>query len=275
MVAGCGFDVGASSGAPADGRIDVPVDLLDDLDDDDDGVLDVVDNCPLIANADQHDEDGDLRGDRCDPCPQVANQDADSDGDGVGDACDPHPGVAGDVLVLFEGFGVPSTQLPAGWSQIGGFPGDWDISQDTLQLDTNDTAHLLRYDAGAAHTTLDLALDTNLPGVNVPSFSAIVDGDAGLTTFQACSVLYNEQSRRLQTFAGGVFTSLQIQTGTVTVPGPHRAIATTDGQDFTCTFPPVTPALQMALTSGGRTSVGLRVRNLRVAIHYVAIYRAP
>jgi hypothetical protein len=72
-------------------------------DTDGDGVLNGVDNCPLVANPNQADMDGDGVGDACDPdtdgdgvlngvdnCPLVANPNqADMDGDGVGDACDP------------------------------------------------------------------------------------------------------------------------------------------------------------------------------------------
>ena len=76
--------------------------LLDDDDDDNDGILDVDDNCPLFANANQLDTDGDGEGDVCDIdddndgildiediCPLTSdpNQD-DFDGDGIGDLCD-------------------------------------------------------------------------------------------------------------------------------------------------------------------------------------------
>ncbi len=56
-----------------------------DPDDDGDGVADVADNCRLIANADQLDTDGSGGGDACDP---------DDDGDCVGDEVDNCPLVA-------------------------------------------------------------------------------------------------------------------------------------------------------------------------------------
>ena len=73
-----------------------------DPDTDGDGILNGVDNCPLVANPNQEDMDGDNVGDVCDPdkdgdgvangvdnCPEVANSDqADSDNDGIGDVCD-------------------------------------------------------------------------------------------------------------------------------------------------------------------------------------------
>lgn len=71
-------------------------------DSDNDGVGDIVDNCPLDQNSLQEDNDGDTLGDVCDPdddndgtvdvvdnCPIDGNSDqADFDFDGLGDACD-------------------------------------------------------------------------------------------------------------------------------------------------------------------------------------------
>ena len=73
-----------------------------DDDDDNDGVLDTVDNCPLTANADQADNDNDDLGDVCDDdddndgvldtvdnCPTTSNPgQGDHDQDGIGDVCD-------------------------------------------------------------------------------------------------------------------------------------------------------------------------------------------
>ena len=81
--------------------MDLVGDVCDD-DDDNDGIADVDDNCPLTDNPDQADLDGDNIGDACDididgdgidndvdNCPMVANVGQnDTDLDGHGDACD-------------------------------------------------------------------------------------------------------------------------------------------------------------------------------------------
>ena len=73
-----------------------------DDDDDNDGVLDTNDNCPLTANTNQADNDQDILGDVCDDdddndgildtvdnCPMAYNPNQeDRDNDGLGDACD-------------------------------------------------------------------------------------------------------------------------------------------------------------------------------------------
>ena len=72
------------------------------FDADGDGIDDIADNCPMIANVDQADNDNDGMGDVCDDdddndgildvndnCPWTANNDqSDIDGDGMGDICD-------------------------------------------------------------------------------------------------------------------------------------------------------------------------------------------
>lgn len=83
-------------------------------DKDQDGVPDVDDSCPEVANPDQRDLDQDGLGDACDEdldgdgvvngvdnCPEVANASQDDpDGDGLGQACDPNeelePGLPGE-----------------------------------------------------------------------------------------------------------------------------------------------------------------------------------
>jgi hypothetical protein len=101
----------------------VIVDVLDAPpgDGDADGFNDFVDNCPALANVDQHDEDADRIGDVCDPCPHIAGDAADGDGDGVGDACDPQPTVAKQSIKFFDPFTStrPEWELINGYSRVG------------------------------------------------------------------------------------------------------------------------------------------------------------
>lgn len=75
--------------------------FIDFTDDDEDGVPDFQDNCPVTANPDQLDSDEDGKGDACedgdsdgvadpvDNCPLISNtEQLDTDSDGLGDACD-------------------------------------------------------------------------------------------------------------------------------------------------------------------------------------------
>src|SRR5262245_22705532 len=87
VVVGCSFDHGVQWDGATPDAPDVG-----NGDQDGDGVLDGMDNCVAVANADQRDHDADGRGDACDHCPHLASvTDPDTDGDGVGDACDPRP----------------------------------------------------------------------------------------------------------------------------------------------------------------------------------------
>lgn len=98
-----------------------------DVDMDDDGIFDVVDNCPEIPNPGQEDGDSDGIGDLCDICPNDADNDIDEDGlcgdvdncpsvsnefqedvdeDNVGDACDNCPDIYNPDQADSDGDGV-------------------------------------------------------------------------------------------------------------------------------------------------------------------------
>ncbi|MEO2167320.1 MAG: thrombospondin type 3 repeat-containing protein [bacterium] len=54
-----------------------------------DGIGDLCDNCPLVANGMQLNFDSDCHGNDCDNCPQIPNPDQlDENEDDIGDACE-------------------------------------------------------------------------------------------------------------------------------------------------------------------------------------------
>ncbi len=78
------------------------------LDDNDgDGVIDLIDNCPEISNSDQANSDADTLGNACDNCPDSTNNDqANNDADTLGNACDNCPDADNNDQADDDGDGV-------------------------------------------------------------------------------------------------------------------------------------------------------------------------
>ncbi len=129
ILVGCSYQApGVTADDDTTSDATTPDGPVDPLDQDGDGVLDADDNCPDVANPDQHDWDTDKIGDACDKCPQVLDTaDPDSDLDGVGDACDPNPTAAVDTRVSWNGF-FDASEI-ADWTVRAG---TWDVTGGEL-----------------------------------------------------------------------------------------------------------------------------------------------
>lgn len=100
----------------------------DQTDTDEDGILDVLDNCPFVANPLQEDDDSDDIGNVCDNCPSHYNPDQDdSDGDTVGDSCDTCTDTDGD------GYGNPG--FPANLCDLDNCPTVYNPDQEDADGD--------------------------------------------------------------------------------------------------------------------------------------------
>jgi hypothetical protein len=101
-----------------------------DPDADNDGIMNAVDNCPYAANASQVNSDGDALGDACDNCPLTTNPEQyDENHDGIGDACD--------GKLHIESYVIPAGYLNVPyfyrfWSVGGTKPYHWEMAGGDL-----------------------------------------------------------------------------------------------------------------------------------------------
>ncbi len=287
----CGFrstpqaiDDGRPAEDAADGggivaRVDA---AIDGPSDDGDGVAAADDNCPLTANADQHDEDGDGVGDVCDLCPQVARSTTDEDGDGVGDACDPHPTVIGDVLVRFDPF-TGSGNLPPGWQSRGaGRPEDWVRGDDVLRLVANDETRVATFDAGAPRHAIDVGVTVTAISGGQSFLTALADTRSDIRQFFGCGMRFDNmmggKSRELFMFNADTtpqFTAIKTDTSEPPAAGVYRLAFWMEAGQAICLIPQGTNMHLQAdvVVPFGNSFIGLRARNLTLELRYVAVYK--
>jgi len=283
-LAAC-FDPHAASGVPCDpatprcpgdqacvlqrgayvcstGAADEP-DARESDDDDGDGVLDVADNCPAIANPTQVNYDADRFGDACDPCPPYANDaPADGDDDGVSDDCDPDPAIAGDRIVMFDTFATLG-----GWRVTG----TWSLGTGGASVDLATGA--------AASLTMPIAVSarTSVIASFTPTALRTFGGYAGLGATVddvQCALVRmpatDEHIALIDTTAG---SSLAAGDFAIDLDRPYTSTLTAAGIDrYRCR---TANAEIAASTASPPATIGLRARGARGTYHWVLVLAAP
>ncbi len=124
----------------------------DQTDTDGDGIIDILDNCPIVSNPEQEDTDADGIGNLCDVCPDVYNPNQeDADSDGIGDSCDVCTDSDGD------GFGDP------------GFPHNTCDTDNCPNVENADQADA---DGDGIGDACDHCTDTDGDGYGDPGYTA-------------------------------------------------------------------------------------------------------
>jgi len=282
LLAGCGFRTHALSDAVVgDTSGDTPVitgDAAPDgsptSDTDGDGIVDASDNCPTVANPNQHDEDSDGTGDLCDPCPYIANATADADSDGVPDACDPHPSAPGDSLVAFYPF--TGATLPSGWTVRAGIVTDWSVSGDALRATTAVNAtDIVTVDSTHQRQAIDVGVDVSAGATTLTSFvGAIGDTKSNLGQFVVCGLRIDQREREMVVVDNGTYTVPWMDASEqVVVPGSFRLVLFDDDNATICNIPGASPhTFSESRSPFDNTLVGLRLSNATAAFRYVAVY---
>lgn len=269
-------DIGASPDA-GDVEVDgaVETDAAIDDDGDDDGVLDSLDNCPDVANANQADEDADEVGDVCDPCPPFADN-TDGDADGVGDACDPRPATPGDKLVAFEGFTAP---MSAAWSSTGAVMAK--SGEGVLIAGDNASALLSMPSPAAARVEIRAGFVIDVitaSGLNLGSVNLVDRLQPNTDKAIACQLsgLANGTQEELRIFNGSTLVPIQSAPRAFATATPLELRLRRTGTSYACRV--TSPALEVtgsAAFSPSSPRIGLRVRGAAARFRWVMIVTSP
>ncbi len=240
-----------------------------------DGVRDLDDNCPDIANADQADEDSDHVGDACDPCPPLPDNE-DNDGDGVGDACDPNPATAGDKLVAFEGFDGP---LPPAWTSSGTFMA---ANGDGVLIAGDSASSLLTMASPAAarvEMRASLVIDViTASGLNLGSVNLIDRLQPNTDKAVACQLsgLADGTQEELRLFDAAAAMVINNAAHALTPGDAIELRLRRSGTSYACRA--TGPTLEIAGTaafSPASPRIGLRVRGAAARFHWVMLVTSP
>ncbi|MEJ2163034.1 MAG: thrombospondin type 3 repeat-containing protein [Robiginitalea sp.] len=235
----------------------------DDEDDDNDGILDVDDNCPLLPNANQEDTDGDGEGDSCDldddndgipdtedNCPLIANPNQeDTDNDGIGDPCDTDadndgvpnnadncPGTPQGTIVGLDGCAVFT--LPATNFQVQTIGESCQVSDDGSI--TIEAVESLNYVAALSGNGADLSIEftatASFEGLASGSYTMCITVE-GEDDYQRCYTLDVPQPEDLA--VSGKVSSLGKEI-TLDLSGGREYTIWLNGQRYTTTATQIT-----------------------------------
>ncbi|GEM_PF-3397119 len=264
-----------SSSRGADGSSSVGGASSAPVDQDNDQVLDNVDNCPTVPNANQHDEDGDGVGDACDNCPSVENPGQEDLGeaqamltpDGVGDLCDPRPRNAGDSILFFDAF--LGTTLGMAWDPASG---TWSVSQDELHQTGEQSGHILRLTLMVpTRVAVETAVRADLASMSWNSAGPVLRLNDSLDGY-TCRLLWGSNEQSLNDLNNGITgTDLRVGSTMLTTGTFYRLMFSAADGTLGCNGPinlnPVT--LTGPMSTGG---VGLRCAGMRGSFKYVVVY---
>jgi len=126
----CDLKTKCATGGVCDYTLAAPICIDANADTDGDGLINAIDHCPDGPGG-MFDEDQDGIGDDCDKCP-IAKPPAvpDRDGDDVDSPCDPDPDTAGDEILLFDGFN--GAALGSNWMPDATSAGAWTVEGGEL-----------------------------------------------------------------------------------------------------------------------------------------------
>jgi len=266
------------------GRVD-----FDAGDRDRDGVPDWMDNCPDVANPDQHDEDGDQIGDACDLCPHLPSRvggvnDGDQDRDGVGDDCDPDPDRC-DQIVAFLTF----QDSPAGWSILPLAPDPaWSVAGDDGRLALQGAAVGMLTMPSPDRETVQMEVGVMVTAVSPDDGQGVIRNVAIIDDYTPSTdsgLLFGLVVDDIAQAPDANLEIVSVQNGAPTgslagprhvsdrLPGPHRIRYTRRSIARTIEIPDAAqvPGATCDQARGSNGQIGVRARGTTDHLHYVIV----
>lgn len=222
-----------------------------------------------------HDEDGDGVPDVCDVCPHIADDQADRDGDGVGDACDQHPDDAIDHIAFFDPFVAAGDVWTFRQSQPT-YSGE-DLEIDATPKDVYFAANYPHPPASGSYL-----FGAEIVAVNAAKSQLSISGFAGEGGYYYCELdaegAGNTALAQTYTLDNDTFERLSESDSAVDLaPGEVSMALVDEPPTFTCNTSwfasPATLTSEIPLTA---TSVEIGTNNAHVRFHwFIAITSEP